>query len=115
MSECFTKLILILSYKSTPTSNKGNSSPWEQRLPQCLIIGARKGGTRALIEFLSLHPSIKTKTHEVHFFDNNQLYSRGLGWYKSQMPFSLPWQITIEKTPAYFVKDQVLNIVMISK
>ena len=30
-----------------------------QRLPDLIIIGAKKGGTRALIEFLKLHPLIK--------------------------------------------------------
>jgi len=30
-----------------------------KRLPQCIIIGARKCGTRALIDMLNLHPQVK--------------------------------------------------------
>jgi hypothetical protein len=37
----------------------------ERRLPNCLIIGARKSGTRALLEALSLHPHIRTARFEV--------------------------------------------------
>jgi len=57
-----------------------------RRLPQCLIIGAQKGGTGALKEFLHLHPDVRTKKNEVHFFDDNKKYSRGLEWYRRQMP-----------------------------
>ena len=49
-----------------------------QRLPDFIIIGAKKGGTRALIEFLKLHPSIKAAGPEIHFFDNH--YDKGLDW-----------------------------------
>ena len=41
------------------------------RLPDVIIIGAKKGGTRALIEFIKLHPAIKSAGPEVHFFDYN--------------------------------------------
>jgi hypothetical protein len=34
----------------------------------------RKGGTRALLEMLSLHPRIKVAPQEVHFFDNETNY-----------------------------------------
>ncbi|CAI9729341.1 heparan sulfate glucosamine 3-O-sulfotransferase 5 [Octopus vulgaris] len=74
-------------------------------LPQCIIIGVRKGGTGALIHFLDIHPNIAIASTEVHFFDNN--YKRGLNWYRKRMPYSFPNQITIEKTPAYFVKKHV--------
>lgn len=79
----------------------------KRRLPQCLIIGVRKGGTRALLEFLNLHPSIQAHKQEVHFFDDDHNYSLGLDWYRSRMPYSYPNQITIEKTPAYFVVEPV--------
>jgi hypothetical protein len=36
--------------------------------------GVRKGGTRALLEMLSLHPRIKVAPQEVHFFDNETNY-----------------------------------------
>ena len=78
-----------------------------KRFPNAIIIGVRKGGTRALLEFLKIHPKIKACSPEVHFFDNDNNFQRGLEWYRGQMPKSLPGDITIEKTPAYFVTDKV--------
>lgn len=77
----------------------------KRRLPGCLIIGVRKGGTRALLEFLNLHPSIQAEKREMHFFDHDENYALGIDWYRKHMPFSFPDQITIEKTPAYFVSE----------
>lgn len=51
-----------------------------RRLPSALIIGVKKGGTRALLEFLRLHPDIRAAGSEVHFFDH--YYNRGLQWYR---------------------------------
>ena len=79
----------------------------ERRLPNAIIIGVRKGGTRALLEFLKIHPKIKACAAEMHFFDNGRKYDQGLDWYREQMPESWPDEITIEKTPAYFVTDEV--------
>uniref|UniRef100_A0A2K5WHH2 Sulfotransferase n=1 Tax=Macaca fascicularis TaxID=9541 RepID=A0A2K5WHH2_MACFA len=78
-----------------------------QQLPQTIIIGVRKGGTRALLEMLSLHPDVAAAENEVHFFDWEEHYGHGLGWYLSQMPFSWPHQLTVEKTPAYFTSPKV--------
>ena len=79
----------------------------KRRLPGCLIIGVRKGGTRALLEFLNLHPSIQAEKREMHFFDDDDNYNKGLDWYRKRMPFSFSDQITVEKTPAYFVEESV--------
>ncbi|KAJ8386017.1 hypothetical protein AAFF_G00178380 [Aldrovandia affinis] len=73
-----------------------------QRLPGAIIIGVRKGGTRALLEMLSLHPDVEVAKAEVHFFNLDDNYRRGLGWYRAQMPLSRPGQLTVEKTPGYF-------------
>ncbi|XP_012944972.1 heparan sulfate glucosamine 3-O-sulfotransferase 5 [Aplysia californica] len=119
-------LMAALSYGSQPLSdenrdsNKGfrklleedalsservNSSNLAQRLPQCIIIGARKSGTRALIKFLELHPQILSASDEMHFFSNDTNYKLGLDWYRRKMPWSRPDQITIEKTPKYFISE----------
>ncbi|KAL0196990.1 hypothetical protein M9458_005530, partial [Cirrhinus mrigala] len=50
-----------------------------KKLPQAIIIGVKKGGTRALLEFLRLHPDIRAVGAEPHFFDRN--YEKGLEWY----------------------------------
>nr|NP_001074038.1 heparan sulfate glucosamine 3-O-sulfotransferase 3B1a isoform 1 [Danio rerio]ABH11449.1 heparan sulfate 3-O-sulfotransferase 3X [Danio rerio] len=76
-----------------------------KKLPQAIIIGVKKGGTRALLEFLRLHPDIRAVGAEPHFFDRN--YEKGLEWYRELMPKTLDGQLTMEKTPSYFVTKEV--------
>lgn len=83
----------------------------KRRLPNALIIGIRKGGTRALLNSLARHPSVRACSREVHFFDRQENYQLGLEWYRNQMPPSLKNEITIEKTPAYFVTDDAPRLV----
>lgn len=73
-----------------------------KRKPDFIIFGAKKGGTRALIEFLKLHPDIKAAGPEIHFFDVQQNYEKGLDWYINQMPAVAEGQLATEKTPGYF-------------
>ncbi|XP_051490744.1 heparan sulfate glucosamine 3-O-sulfotransferase 3B1-like [Apus apus] len=85
-----------------------------KRLPQAIIIGVKKGGTRALLEFLRVHPDVRAVGAEPHFFDRN--YERGLAWYRDLMPRTLEGQITMEKTPSYFVtKEAPARISAMSK
>ncbi|WAQ95826.1 HS3SB-like protein [Mya arenaria] len=72
-----------------------------KRLPHALIIGVKKAGTRALLEYLRLHPDVRAPGPETHFFDKH--YDKGLKWYRSLMPETYKDQLTIEKTPSYFV------------
>ncbi|TSS23699.1 Heparan sulfate glucosamine 3-O-sulfotransferase 4 [Bagarius yarrelli] len=51
----------------------------EKKLPQAIIIGVKKGGTRALLEALRVHPDVRAVGNEPHFFDRN--YEKGLEWY----------------------------------
>jgi hypothetical protein len=82
------------------------SSPLlQQRLPGCIIIGGRKCGTRALLEFIGINSRVVKVKDEVHFFDEDSRYSLGIEWYRSQMPYSSHDQVTIEKTPAYFITE----------
>ncbi|KAM4631790.1 heparan sulfate glucosamine 3-O-sulfotransferase 4-like [Discoglossus pictus] len=76
----------------------------EKKLPQAIIIGVKKGGTRALLEALRAHPDVRAVAVESHFFDRN--YEKGLEWYRELMPRTLDGQITMEKTPSYFVTDE---------
>ncbi|MEE6506759.1 hypothetical protein FKM82_007835 [Ascaphus truei] len=85
-----------------------------KKLPQAIIIGVKKGGTRALLEFLRVHPDIRAVGAEPHFFDRN--YEKGLDWYRDLMPRTLDGQITMEKTPSYFVtKEAPARISAMSK
>ncbi|CAK1596417.1 unnamed protein product [Parnassius mnemosyne] len=72
-----------------------------KRLPDALIIGVKKCGTRALLEFLRAHPDVRAAGSEVHFFD--KFYHKGFQWYREKMPPTLEGQITMEKTPSYWV------------
>ena len=71
----------------------------KHRLPKAIIFGFSKCGTRALLNFLSLHPRILTAGNEVDFF--NRHYEEGLNWYRNLMPESYKSQIVMEKSPEY--------------
>uniref|UniRef100_A0A8C7ZCF9 Sulfotransferase n=1 Tax=Oryzias sinensis TaxID=183150 RepID=A0A8C7ZCF9_9TELE len=55
----------------------------EKKLPQAIIIGVKKGGTRALLEALRVHPDVRAVGNEPHFFDRN--YEKGLDWYRTEL------------------------------
>ncbi|XP_060065999.1 heparan sulfate glucosamine 3-O-sulfotransferase 1-like [Ylistrum balloti] len=73
-----------------------------QRLPQCLIIGVKKAGTGAMVQYLKLHPDIVIADKELNFFDYERNFKLGFDYYKSLMPPSYEGQITMEKTSNYF-------------
>ena len=52
----------------------------KKRLPQAVVIGVKKAGTRALLEYLKMHPDVKAPGPEPHFFDKN--YDKGYQWYR---------------------------------
>ncbi|XP_020491970.1 heparan sulfate glucosamine 3-O-sulfotransferase 6 [Labrus bergylta] len=90
---------------SAPSSGMPVSNTFgTKRFPQAIIIGVKKGGTRALLEFLRIHPDVRAVGAEPHFFD--RFYDRGLEWYRTLMPRTLDGQITMEKTPSYFVTKE---------
>ena len=85
-------------------SSTKDDNKCEKRFPNVLIIGAEKGGTGALLRFLSQHPQVVIKDNEfdeLRFFCKN--YLKGFEWYKEQMPHSLPGQIVIEKSVDYLM------------
>ncbi|XP_018416712.1 PREDICTED: heparan sulfate glucosamine 3-O-sulfotransferase 6 [Nanorana parkeri] len=84
--------------RSPLSSHSGYGS---KTFPQAIIVGVKKGGTRALLEFLRVHPDVRALGAEPHFFD--RCYDKGLEWYRNLMPRTLEGQITMEKTPSYFV------------
>ncbi|CAI9729342.1 heparan sulfate glucosamine 3-O-sulfotransferase 5-like [Octopus vulgaris] len=89
------------------SERKNHSGNLLQRNPNCIIIGVRKCGTRALLEFLSIHPNIQISKSEMHFFNKEHNYKKGLEWYRKEMPYTYEDEITIEKTPAYFITKKV--------
>lgn len=64
---------------SEHTMSKAKSNG-TKKLPQAIIIGVKKGGTRALLEFIRIHPDVRAPGPEPHFFDRH--YEKGLEWYR---------------------------------
>lgn len=80
-----------------------------KRLPDAIIFGVRKGGTRALLEFIDMHDQVAAAGQEVHFFDRDGNYGNAnYTWYRNQMPEARDDQIVMEKTPRYFVVRKAL-------
>ncbi|GAA6228002.1 heparan sulfate glucosamine 3-O-sulfotransferase 2-like [Lates japonicus] len=88
----------------TPSPPMSNLKFGNKKLPNAIIVGVKKGGTRAVLEFIRIHPDVRAAGTETHFFDRN--YDRGLEWYRGLMPRTLESQITMEKTPSYFVTKE---------
>ena len=76
-----------------------------KRLPDCIIIGVQKCGTKALAEFLKTHPNVSLDSRQTYFF--SQHYDKGLDWYRNQMACSENHQLVLERTPQYFYYKEV--------
>ena len=95
-------LLAFLAYNHATTSlDVPLVATWPRRAPDAVIIGVKKGGTRALLEMLKLHPRVVSPAGEVHFYD--RYFDRGTEWYLSRMPPASPSHLIVEKTPSYFV------------
>lgn len=104
------------SLQDTEAGETCNCDGTAQRFPQAIIIGVRKGGTRALIDMLGIHPNIATARGEIHYFDRDENFSKGVQWYIERMPQTTPGQITVEKSPSYFIAADVpMRLSMVSK
>lgn len=76
--------------------------------PDFIIIGAQKGGTTSLYNYLTQHPQIAHATQkEVHYFDLN--FDKGADWYYSQFPQPKSGEnlLTGEASPYYICHPQV--------
>jgi hypothetical protein len=78
-------------------------------LPDWMIIGTQRGGTKSLFNYLIRHPGVKGPLRkEVHFFDLN--YSRGVRWYKAFFPLHVGPRrdfVTGEASPYYLFHPHV--------
>lgn len=80
---------------------------WRWRLkPDYVIIGAQKGGTTSLHQYLLLHPQVCSAYHkEIHFFDVN--FHKRERWYRTHFPLYRPVlsgarKLVGDSTPYYF-------------
>jgi hypothetical protein len=68
-------------------------------MPSFVIIGAQRGGTTSLYDWLTSHPDVLPASQkELHFFDGKN-YNRGMRWYRSRFPIARKGKITGESTP----------------
>jgi hypothetical protein len=72
-------------------------------LPSLLIIGAQKGGTTSLFNYLAQHPDVLPPlTKEIHYFDLH--YTRGVNWYRGRFPYNRQLRgrsLTLDASPYY--------------
>ena len=67
--------------------------------PTFLCIGAQKGGTTSLINYINLHPELYMHPQELHFFDSTTYNPNRIGEYESK--FKTDKKHSGEKTPSY--------------
>jgi hypothetical protein len=81
-----------------------------QRLPDAIIIGTKKCGTRALMNFLQLHSHVASADKEMHFFNKKaDINNTRLHAYETKLPFAFPDQLVMEKTPTYIRNETAAN------
>ena len=67
-----------------------------------IIIGTQKAGTTWLSRRLNEHPEIFLPPNELHYFDLDQNYKKGLDWYRKQFNDKPKDAKSVgEKTPDY--------------
>jgi len=78
-------------------------------LPNFLCVGAQKSGTTTLFDLLKEHPEIYLPScKEVHFFDIEKNYKKGIIWYENTFFANWKGEKTIgEITPSYMYFDKV--------
>ena len=75
-------------------------------LPNFLILGTQKAGTRWMRTLLVQHPDVYMPEEEVHYFDNRENYARGRSWYEGHFAEARGQKAIGEKTPNYFITDK---------
>lgn len=78
------------------------------KLPEFLVCGAMKAGSTSLFHYLNQHPKISMyKKKEVHFFDDDKNFGRGVDWYKKHFKSFGEKTINGEVTPGYMLLEKV--------
>lgn len=78
--------------------------------PNFLIIGVQKGGTSSAVYHFNKHPNIYLSKEEIHFFDNENNFKKGLKWYRNFFK-NINKKMIGEKTPSYvFFKKSIDRI-----
>lgn len=75
-------------------------------LPNFLIIGTMKSGTTSLSSNIGEHPEIFIPRDEIHFFNNEQNFAKGIKWYEKKFLKANRNMLIGEKTPTYCIKEK---------
>ena len=66
--------------------------------PSFVILGAQRGGTTSLYQWLAEHPDVDPAAYkEIHYFDRH--YAKGARWYQAHFPFRRRGRMTGEGSP----------------
>lgn len=84
--------------------NKKNPYLSNGDLVSFLGVGAQKSGTTALFYYLQQHPSLVIPKNEVHFFDKEAGYIKGVSQYHQFFKNLEHHQIAGEMTPSYMYR-----------
>ena len=81
-------------------------------LPDFIICGAMKCGTTSLHYMLDQHPEMclpesKLGYNELHFFDNEENYIKGIGWYEQFFDVCRKGTLIGQTSPAYIFRSMV--------
>jgi len=76
-------------------------------LPNFIIGGAQKSGTTALRIYLTQHTEVYMVNKEIHFFDNDENYKKGIEWYEKFFDGWKGEKAVGEKTPEYLYDERV--------
>ena len=75
-------------------------------LPTFLCVGTQKAGTTSLYNILIQHSEIfLPEIKELHFFDREENFNKGINWYKQHFANSEDYKIRGEITPIYMYLD----------
>ncbi|MEM0980326.1 MAG: sulfotransferase domain-containing protein [Cyanobacteria bacterium P01_H01_bin.58] len=75
-------------------------------LPNFLIVGAMKAGTSWLAFNLTEHPQVFMPDKELHFFNDEKKFERGLQWYASNFAKAGNTVAIGEKTAGYLLNQE---------
>ena len=78
-------------------------------LPNFFIMGTQKGGTTSLHTWLRRHPDVflPAEPQEIHFFDLEENYRRGLDWYERLFRGAEGYAAVGQTSPLYMYWDGV--------
>lgn len=79
-------------------------------LPDFLVIGAMKGGTTSLWQYLKSHPQIYLPPRkEIHFFSYDENWRKGVAWYEGQFAGAPPGALAVGEASTTYAKYPLIE------